>query len=260
MAGEELRPEEVDTVRDDAPDADERPRGPLAWLRDLVRAWGPAILAVVLIRTFIFEPFRIPSSSMMPTLLIGDHVLVTRYSYGIWLPFLRKELIDLGDPQRGDIIVFRYPRDERVNYIKRVVGVPGDRISVRNNQVVVDGVPQPREYTGEHEWIDDVCRRHAGQHYVEDLGGLKHHKLTDSRLGRKFANTGEIVVPEGHVFVMGDNRDNSEDSRSWGFVRYDQIKGKARFVWLSWDRCTGGVGGPRTDRFFHDLYAPPTAL
>lgn len=260
MAGEELRPEEVETARDDTADADEQPRGPLAWLRDVVRAWGPAILAVILIRTFIFEPFRIPSSSMMPTLLIGDHVLVTRYTYGIWLPFVRKELVDLGDPERGDIIVFRYPRDERVNYIKRVVGVPGDRISVRNNQVVLNGEPQPREYTGQHEWFDDVCRPHAGKHYVEDLAGLKHHKLTGPGFGGKFSNTGEIVVPDGHVFVMGDNRDNSEDSRSWGFVRYDQIKGKARFVWLSWDRCTSGIGEPRTNRFFHDLYAPPAAL
>lgn len=256
MAGEELRPEEVETIREDAAEADEQARGPLAWLRDLVRAWGPAILAVLLIRAFVFEPFRIPSSSMMPTLLIGDHVLVTRYSYGLWLPFVHKEIVDLGDPQRGDIIVFRYPMDERVNYIKRVVGIPGDRLSVRNNQVVLNGEPQPREYTGQYEWLDDLCTPNSGRHYVQDIGGLQHDVITREGLGGKFANTSEIVVPEGHVFVMGDNRDNSEDSRSWGFVRYDQIKGKARFVWMSWNRCSGG---PRTDRFFHDLYASPAA-
>lgn len=253
MAGEEGRPDEVEKSDRD----DDEGRGGGAWFREVVRAWAPAILAVILIRAFIFEPFRIPSGSMVPTLLIGDHVLVTKFSYGVWLPFVRKEVVDLGDPERGDVIVFRYPRDERMNYIKRVVAVPGDTVKVENNQVIIDGVPQSREFIGRYEWIDDDCRPHTAKRYIEDLGDVQHEKLTNSGLGGILANKGEVRVPPGNVFVMGDNRDNSEDSRRWSFVRYDQIKGKAHFVWLSWDRCAGGLGELRTDRFFHSLYGGP---
>ncbi|MBN2800455.1 MAG: signal peptidase I [Deltaproteobacteria bacterium] len=249
-----------------APQRDEAQRT-MGWLGELVRNWGPAIAAVLLIRAFIFEPFRIPSGSMLPTLLIGDQVLVTKYSYGIWLPWLNKELVDLGDPARGDIIVFRYPLDPRQNYIKRVVGIPGDHIRVVNNQITLNGAVQERDYTGRYASFDDRCAERDTKHYVELLDGLHHHVLTNTGFGSTLANhpprgssQREIVVPPGNVFVMGDNRDNSEDSRKWGFVRFDQIKGKARFVWLSWDSCAPPTEVIRTDRFFHDLYHPPEAL
>lgn len=248
-----------------------------AWILEQVRTWGPALLAVLLIRTFVFEPFRIPSGSMVPTLLIGDHVVVTKFSYGIqipmkdwWMflawpfggtaansPFENWEMIDLGDPSRGDIIVFRYPREESTNYIKRVVGLPGDRISVRDNQIVLNGVLQPREKLGQYDFIDDNCTKRVQTLYRESLDGLDHPVLTNVNMGGTLSEKDEITVPKDTVFVMGDNRDNSEDSRRWGFVRYNQIKGKAHRIWLSLDSCGGGVISIRKERFMQSLYGTP---
>lgn len=248
------------------PVLDERPR---SWVADVFRTWMPAILAVLLIRTYVFEPFRIPSGSMVPTLLIGDHVVVNKASYGLWVPYSavevpfmesfwvvpRLEVLDWGDPARGDIIVFRYPKDEALNYIKRVVGVPGDRLTVKNNQIFLNGVAQERVYTEKFDFIDDNCRATSTRRYVETLDGLEHEVLTNAGMPGPLAtwprDGEEIVVPADAVFVMGDNRDNSEDSRRWEFVRYDQIKGKAHFVWFSWDGCAGKV---RAERFFRSLY------
>ena len=243
------------------------------WFVDLVRTWGPPILGILVLRTFVFEPFRIPSGSMVPTLLIGDHVVVNKASYGLWAPATgieiplmdgwwvppRFELLDFGEPERGDIIVFRYPENESLNYIKRVVGLPGDHIRVKNNQIFLDGVAQDREYVDRYDFVDDNCSVSGTKRYVEDLGGLRHHILTNSGVPGPLAtvprgDNEDIVVPAESVFVMGDNRDNSEDSRRWRFVRYDQIKGKAHFVGFSWDGCAGGV---RSDRFFEGLYQQP---
>lgn len=244
-----------------------------------LRQWGPAILAVIFIRLFLFEPFRIPSGSMVPTLLIGDHVLVTKFAYGVWLPLKsigvpftsfglddigldlpNIELINTADPQRGDIIVFHYPMDEDVTYIKRVIGVPGDTIRVQDNQVVLNGELMTVTDLGEFDDIDQGCRPRRARYFKENLKrldaeALDHGILTNRGYGGPLANHREIKVPKDAVFVMGDNRDHSEDGRRWGFVRYDQIKGKAHFVWLSWDGCTGtGVGGPRLDRMPRSLY------
>ncbi|MCB9683721.1 MAG: signal peptidase I [Alphaproteobacteria bacterium] len=240
-----------------------------AWFVEVLRTWMPAILAVLLIRTFIFEPFRIPSGSMIPTLLIGDHVVVNKASYGLWVPYTlvevpfmesawivpRFELLDLGDPARGDIIVFRFPENEALNYIKRVVAIPGDKIQVKNNQIFLNGVAQERKYLDRYESIDDSCNVTSTKRYLENLDGLEHYNLTNAGGGGPLANWprdgSEFTVPEGNVFVMGDNRDNSEDGRRWGTVRYDQIKGKAHFVWFSWDSCEQKV---RANRFFKSLY------
>jgi len=237
---------------------------------EVLRTWGPALLAVLMIRTFIFEPFKIPSGSMAPTLQIGDHVVVNKSSYGLWVPYSfvdvpylesawvlpRVELIDWGDPERGDIIVFRYPRNEAVNYIKRVVAIPGDKIKVKDNQIILNGEPQERTFIDAYEFVDDRCNSMRTKRYVEDLDGLEHEVLTSASMPGRLANMSkEIVIPEGHVFVMGDNRDNSEDSRAWKFVRYDQIKGKAHFVWFSLASCGGFK--VRTDRVFEGLYGEP---
>lgn len=248
---------------------DERPR---SWWSDLLRTWVPAILAVLLIRTYVFEPFRIPSGSMVPTLLIGDHVVVNKASYGLWAPWVlveipfmenfgivpaRFELVDWGDPRRGDIIVFRYPKDEQLHYIKRVVGIAGDTIRVKDNQIFVNGQAMERTYEDQYTFIDDDCRDEGTKRYIEHLDGVDHAILTNQGLPGMLADFPagrvgqEVTVPADSVFVMGDNRDNSEDGRKWGFVRYDQIKGKAHFVWFSWDSCAGKI---RSERFFRSLY------
>lgn len=247
-------------------DEEERPKGFLAKVVDFVRSWGPAIFAVLFVRTFVLEPFRIPSGSMVPTLQIGDHVAVSKFSYGIWvpatvveIPFLdyawivpRYQLLDFGGPKRGDIIVFRYPRAEEVNYIKRVVAIAGDTIRVENNQIFLNGEAQPFEFQQRTDFVNSACATAKTKQYLETIGGVKHEALTAASLGGPLEDMRERTIPEGHVFVMGDNRDYSEDSRRWGLVRDDQIKGKAHVVLLSWDGC--GSSGLRMDRFFHNLY------
>lgn len=237
---------------------------------EVVRSWGPAVFAVLFIRTFVFEPFRIPSGSMVPTLQIGDHVAVTKYTYGLWvpatlvdIPFMeyfwvapRFQLVELSTPQRGDIIVFRYPKDESTNYIKRVVGLPGEKIRVQDNKIYIDGVEQSREYLSKYDFENANCRAAPTRRYVEHLDGLDHEILTVVGMGGNLADMAEKVIPPDRYFVMGDNRDFSLDSRGWGFVRPDQIKGKAHLVWLSWDGCKGS-GGLRMDRFFQNLYTMP---
>lgn len=231
-----------------------------SWWWDVLRSYGPAILVIILIRTFVFEPYRIPSGSMVPTLLIGDHVLVSKSSYGIWIPWTGIELIDVGDPERGDIIVFRYPRDPSMTYIKRVVAVPGDKIKVRANQIFIDGEAQARDLVGPFEFVDDRCNATPSREFVEHLGSVPHRMLTNTGGGGFLSNASEIEVPPDNVFVMGDNRDHSEDSRRWGFVRFDQIKGKAHLVWFSWDGCSGGFGSVRPGRFFQGLYSLPEGV
>ena len=221
---------------------------------EFVRTWLPAIVVVLIIRTFVFEPFRIPSGSMIPTLAIGDNVVVTKFSYGVWAPFIQKELFDLGDPERGDVIVFKYPRNTKLNYIKRVVAIGGDLVSVEDNQVFINGVPQAHTYVDRIEYFTDRCQSRPAREYRVQVGDMSHTALTNAGMLGSLSDMTERLVPHGHVFVMGDNRDNSEDSRRWGFVPFDMIKGKAQTVWMSWDRCSGRVGGFRTDRFFHSLY------
>jgi signal peptidase I len=251
---------------------------PEGWREGLAQ-WGPAILAVIFIRLFLFEPFRIPSGSMVPTLLIGDHVLVTKFSYGVWMPFKsigvpfssfglddigmnfkNFELLNTGDPARGDVIVFHYPQDEDVTYIKRVIGLPGDTIRVQDNTVVLNGELMTTDELGEFSDVDGNCKDRRARFYRENLKSgedvVEHGILTNRGYGGPLANRAEIKVPPDSVFVMGDNRDHSEDSRRWGLVRYDQIKGKAHLVWLSWDGCSTAtpIGGVRIDRMFRSLY------
>lgn len=258
--------------------AEESPRNPLddetpEGFREIVASWAPAILAVILIRLFVFEPFRIPSGSMVPTLLIGDHVFVTKFSYGVWMPFKsigipfttlslpweNVELVDLADPERGDVIVFHYPRDESMTYIKRVIGLPGDRISVSNNQVTLNGERMNRVAMDAYTDLDDTCTPREARAWTQELARsdgsvLRHGELTNIGRPGFLAEYSEITVPPETVFVMGDNRDHSQDSRAWGLVRYNQIKGKAHFTWLSWDSCSGYPGSLRLSRMFRSLY------
>jgi signal peptidase I len=238
------------------------------WCLDILRTWAPAILVVMLIRSMIAEPFRIPSGSMVPTLAIGDHILVTKYTYGFRWPLTRIPISKMSVPERGDVIVFVFPgsADGKVkqyidlpvppfntlDYVKRVVGLPGEEISVRNNVVHINGLPQQRTMLEPVEFVDDRCRKNATRAYTEDLDGLNHTVLNAASYGMRMGDYRPTTVPEGHVFVMGDNRDHSADSRVWGFVPIENIKGKARLVWLSYDKCERTIpvlGEIRSDRF-----------
>ena len=229
-----------------------------AWLRrwrapDAKQPWWveysvsffPVILIVFLLRSFLVEPFKIPSSSMVPTLLVGDFILVNKFTYGIRLPVANRKIVPLNDPQRGDVMVFRYPEDPSLDYIKRVVGVPGDRIEYRNKRLYINGQPVPLRQ------VDDYLskeRMQFSRRYVETLNRVQHDILIEDDApafvapSRAFPHSANCAynmnglvctVPPGHYFMMGDNRDNSSDSRVWGFVPDENIVGKAFFIWLN---------------------------
>ena len=200
-------------------------------------------MAVLVIRSALAEPFRIPSGSMVPTLQIGDHILVSKMTYGLRIPFTGIEVLPRGEPERGDIVVFRYPEDPTVDYIKRLVGVPGDTIEVRDDILYVNGVKARQQALEDYRFTDQTCHLETTRLSVEQLGDVEHevlHRKPDA--GNRmmpYSNYGPEVVPEDHYFAMGDNRHNSRDSRAWGFVPREHIKGKALWVWLSYDTCEG---------------------
>jgi signal peptidase I len=216
------------------------------WWLDWTAGLFPVILAVFLLRSFLFEPFKIPSGSMIPTLLVGDLILVNKFQYGIRMPVTGTKLIANKNPQRGDVMVFHYPVDPRIDYIKRVVGVPGDEVSYTNQALSVNGQVVPVQSLG--DFYDDDSMRYAPQ-FSEKLGAVAHNILVDPKRASiyrpmdGFVNfrdncryTAEGVtckVPAGHYFMMGDNRDNSQDSRYWGFVPDANIVGRAFMVWMN---------------------------
>ena len=212
-------------------------------LVEYARSFFPIILVVLLLRSFLMEPFRIPSGSMMPTLLVGDFILVNKYTYGIRLPVVNKKIIAMGEPQRGDIVVFRYPKDPSVDYIKRVVGLPGDRIAYVQKQIYVNGQPVEQEARGSYTGVGAGLSMSGADVRIERLGDVAHDILIVP--GQPSIIEGEVQVPAGHYFVMGDNRDNSNDSRFWGFVPEENLVGKAFMIWMSWDSANGGIGWGR---------------
>jgi signal peptidase I len=204
------------------------------------RSFFPVIFAVLILRSFLVEPFRIPSGSMMPTLLVGDFILVNKFSYGIRLPVLNQKIIDVGEPQRGDVFVFRYPKQPWIDYIKRVVGLPGDVISYENKVLYINGQPMPQTREGIYTGVGSGAQMTGAFIQQEDLDGVKHdilvHPLAPNLApGCNVLRNGPITVPEGHYFAMGDNRDNSNDSRCWGFVPEENLVGKAFAIWMNWD-------------------------
>ena len=220
------------------------PKEPL--LVEYSRSFFPVILIVLLLRSFLVEPFRIPSGSMMPTLLVGDFILVNKFAYGIRLPVLNKKVIEVGDPQRGDVMVFRYPQEPTVDYIKRVVGVPGDRVNYRGKVLYVNGSPAAQTAMGIYTGVGSGARETGSFLADENLEGVEHAILThplapDFPLQCRVLANGPIVVPEGHYFMMGDNRDNSNDSRCWGLVPEENLVGKAFAIWMSWDGARNGI-------------------
>ena len=219
------------------------------WWLDWTAGLFPVILVVFLLRSFLVEPFKIPSGSMIPTLLVGDLILVDKFHYGVRLPVANTKIIANHDPQRGDVVVFRYPKDPSVDYIKRVVGVPGDEVSFRNQQLYVNGQPQPLEPLPPPGYYDEDSLRYFPE-YLETLGNVKHEVLINPQSRPFYGPEDQISfphrdncrysadgvtckVPPGNYYMMGDNRDNSQDSRYWGFVPDENIVGKAFFVWMN---------------------------
>jgi len=215
------------------------------WWLDWTAGLFPVIIVVFLLRSFLFEPFKIPSGSMIPTLMVGDLILVNKFHYGLRLPVLNSKITQGTPPQRGDVMVFRYPPRPSLDYIKRVVGVPGDEVAYLNKRLTINGQPlATRELP---EFLDEDSMRYF-KHYEEDMGTVKHKLLNDDARPTfipgaddfafkdqcRYSVEGVVCkVPPGHYFMMGDNRDNSLDSRYWGFVPDQNIVGKAFFVWMN---------------------------
>ncbi len=204
------------------------------WLVEMSRTFFPIILLVLVVRSFIVEPFRIPSGSMMPTLLVGDFILVNKFAYGLRLPVLNTKFLDIDEPKRGEVFVFRYPENPHVDYIKRVIGVPGDHIVYHNKQLTINGQAAPQEYLDTYVGIGSGRSSTGARRLEEDLLGIKHNILVmpDRNV---FGGDFEYVVPDGQYFAMGDNRDNSRDSRAWGTVPEANLVGKAFMIWMNWD-------------------------
>jgi signal peptidase I len=215
------------------------------WWLDWTAGLFPVIIAVFFLRSFLFEPFKIPSGSMIPTLLVGDLILVNKFTYGVRLPVINVKVTEGNKPQRGDVMVFRYPPKPSLDYIKRVVGVPGDTVAYLNKRLTING--QAVATASVPEFFDEDAMRYFKQ-FEETVGSKKHRLLNDDdrpafvpgadnfagREGCSYTVEGVTCkVPEGHYFMMGDNRDNSLDSRYWGFVPDKNIVGKAFFVWMN---------------------------
>ncbi len=213
--------------QDPPPPKDEEAEVP--WWLDLSRSLFPVIVAVLIIRSFIAEPFRIPSGSMIPTLFAGDFSLVNKFSYGLRVPAMHRRFLELGEPSRGDVAVFRYPVNPAQDYIKRVIGVPGDRIVYRDKQLFVNGEPQPQVELGPYTGPE----REAGAQLLQEQLGAKVYGIVlhPHSLELDF----EYVVPPQQYFVLGDNRDRSSDSRFWGPVPEENLVGRAFIVWMSWN-------------------------
>lgn len=198
------------------------------WPIDYSRSFFPVLLVVLVVRSFIVEPFQIPSGSMKPTLEVGDFILVNKFAYGLRLPVLHSRFLEVDDPERGDVMVFRFPEEPSVNFIKRVVGLPGDRIRYEGKQLYVNGEPVTKAL------IEEGPELSPQQLLLEEqLGSISHYIYNNPR--DPGPQMREVVVPDGHYFTMGDNRDHSNDSRYWGFVPEDNIVGRAFAVWMHWD-------------------------
>jgi signal peptidase I len=201
-------------------------------LVEYAKSFFPVLLFVLVLRSFLFEPFRIPSSSMMPTLLIGDFILVNKFTYGVRLPVVNTKIIDVGKPKRGDVMVFRYPKNPSLDYIKRVIALPGDKVGYFDKHVYINGQRITQSP------LDLYVGTGQGSNMT---GALLQHELLPSQehdiliMQERPSIEGEIIVQAGHYFMMGDNRDNSNDSRYWGSVPEQNIVGKAFLIWMNWD-------------------------
>ena len=217
------------------------------WWIEYPKSFFPVILIVFSLRSFVVEPFKIPSGSMIPTLIVGDFILVNKYTYGIRLPVINKKLIDLNEPKRGEVMVFRYPADPSIDYIKRVVGLPGDTVSYQNKRLTLNDEPVETKYESEYKYLESGLGYVYTDFFHEFLGKESHTIITEPNVpGIQMSGIHQFphresctfnmsgftcVVPEGNYLTLGDNRDSSSDSRYWGFVPEQNIVGKAFMVW-----------------------------
>lgn len=192
----------------------------------------PVLLFVLVVRSFLFEPFQIPSGSMIPTLEVGDFILVSKYSYGLRLPVTGTKILSIGEPDRGDVMVFKQPGKESINFIKRVIGLPGDVVQYIGKRLTVNGQMLPEEFVAQLSDARSIYRL-----YTEGHEG-KRYQVRKELISSDYQIEGEWIVPEGMYFVMGDNRDRSNDSRYWGFVPEENIVGKAVYIWMHWPSWT----------------------
>lgn len=232
---------------------------------DYARSFFPVAVVVLALRSFVFEPFRIPSDSMMPTLLDGDFIIVNKFTYGLRLPVINTEIVPMGEPQRGDVVVFRFPKDPSMNYIKRLAGLPGDRVAIRNDQLIVngeavalvdrglygdgcyEGMRLAAEKLGAHEHLIMYCPT-PGEIQVDRLATCnrdqdRSYVCTDSKpsgFPDRSDTPRDVVVPPGEYLMIGDNRDNSQDGRFFGTVPRDHLVGKATRIWFNWDMQRSG--------------------
>jgi signal peptidase I len=224
------------------------------WWVEYPKSFFPVLLVVFLLRSFVAEPFKIPSSSMRPTLVVGDFILVNKFAYGLRLPIIEEKIVPIADPKRGDVVVFRYPVNPSQDFIKRVVGVGGDEVVYRDKKLTVNGKPLPQVPDGTYSYVEGL-RFETTERLLEtaDTGdGTKQYTIAQNpqalpvypqnvrpfpdRQNCDYNESGFVCrVPAGHYFMMGDNRDNSDDSRYWGFVPDDHIRGRAFFIWFNWD-------------------------
>ena len=214
-----------------------KPKHPV--IIDYARSFFPILLIVLLIRAFLVQPYRVPTGSLEPTILPGDMILVNQYDYGLKIPIWNQEIASIGQPQMGQIALFRWPVNPSVTFVKRVIGVPGDHISYINKVLYINGKQATQKFIKETQEVSDTSQTWPVKEYEEELAGAKH--LIYIRSDRPVQNFKDLVVPPGEYLMMGDNRDDSDDSRSWGFVPENDFVGKAFLIWMSWDSVTHSI-------------------
>lgn len=215
---------------------------PLPTVVDYARSFFPVLVVVLVLRSFVAEPFRIPSESMLPTLEMGDFILVSKYSYDIRLPVTDTKIMTTSKPERGDVAVFRYPVDPSVNYIKRIVGLPGDTVVYRDGQLFINDRRVPLEEVGPYDIPSGQPVDGQMMRYREELNGTEHAVVVNPS---SRSLEGKFEVPEGHYFAVGDNRNYSNDSRRWGPVPADHLVGRAQRIWMHWNWSDGGIDWAR---------------
>ncbi|MDM8568695.1 signal peptidase I [Thiotrichales bacterium HSG1] len=218
----------------------------IPFIVDLAKSLFPVFLLVLLLRSFLVEPFRIPSGSMMPTLLVGDFILVNKFSYGIRLPVANVKVMEIGRPERGDVVVFRYPENPKIPFIKRVVGLPGDNIEYVNKMLYVNGEPIVQQDDIRYVGVGSGSNMTGSEQRIEYLSDeVIHDILINPKRPEHRTKYNKLTVPDKAYFVLGDNRDNSKDSRFWGTVPEENLIGKAFFIWMNWDWKNGGISWQR---------------